>query len=183
LLVQGVVFRMWQPALAVPAPAEPFWLGLPYWLVGVILIIALFGAFQVYYWVGRRLGERLYDSRLGVRLGRERIEKVERIVERWGALAVYGCFWVPVLRHTLPWVAGALRVSYPWYVVASALGCLTWAPLWWFGLTALVWGWLQLAAQSPVLAALAAVLLIGGGAAVVAWRRRRRADKAKALAA
>ncbi|MEV0200498.1 VTT domain-containing protein [Nonomuraea sp. NPDC050691] len=168
---------MWRRALAVPSPGEPFWLGLPYWLVGVILIVALFGAFQVYYWVGRKLGERLYDSRIGVRLGRERIAKIEGVVERWGALAVYGCFWVPMLRHTLPWVAGALRVSYPWYVVASALGCLTWAPLWWFGLTALVWGWLQLAASSPVTAVVVAVLGMAGAVAFVLWRRRKRAEK------
>lgn len=173
---------MWRPVLAVPAPTEPFWLGLPYWLVGVILIIALFGAFQVYYWVGRRLGERIYDSRVGVKLGRERIAKVEAIVQRWGALAVYGCFWVPMLRHTLPWVAGALRVSYPWYVVASALGCLTWAPMWWFGLTALVWGWLQLAAQSPVAAGAVAVLAAAGAVMLVARRRRRRAARAEAEA-
>jgi membrane protein DedA with SNARE-associated domain len=173
---------MWRPSLAVPAPTEPFWLGLPYWLVGVVLIIALFGAFQVYYWVGRRLGERLYDSRIGVKLGRERIGKVEAIVQRWGALAVYGCFWVPMLRHTLPWVAGALRVSYPWYVVASALGCLTWAPMWWFGLTALVWGWLQLAAQSPVAAGAVAVLVVAGAAVFVTRRRRRRAAGAEAEA-
>ncbi|MFG3442222.1 DedA family protein [Nonomuraea sp. NPDC047897] len=173
---------MWRPSLAVPAPTEPFWLGLPYWLVGVVLIIALFGAFQVYYWVGRRLGERLYDSRIGVKLGRERIGKVEAIVQRWGALAVYGCFWVPMLRHTLPWVAGALRVSYPWYVVASALGCLTWAPMWWFGLTALVWGWLQLAAQSPVAAGAVAVLVVAGAAVLVTRRRRRRAAGAEAEA-
>ncbi|MEV0595035.1 DedA family protein [Nonomuraea cavernae] len=165
-------------ALAVPAPTEPFWLGLPYWLVGVVLMIALFGVFQVYYWVGRRLGERLYDSRMGVKLGRERIAKVERIVGRWGALAVYGCFWVPMLRHTLPWVAGALRVSYPWYIVASALGCMTWAPLWWFGLTALVWGWLQLAARSPVGAAVVAVAAVAAVVAFFVWRRRRRAEKA-----
>ncbi|MEV0149013.1 MULTISPECIES: VTT domain-containing protein [unclassified Nonomuraea] len=169
---------MSRPALAVPSPTEPFWLGLPYWLVGAILIAALFGAFQVYYWVGRRLGERLYDSRIGVRVGRERIAKVERIVERWGALAVFGCFWVPMLRHTLPWVAGALRVSYPWYVVASALGCLTWAPMWWFGLTALVWGWLRLAAASPVTAVVVAVLAVAGVVAFTLRRRRKRAAKA-----
>ncbi|MGP3910994.1 DedA family protein [Nonomuraea sp. 10N515B] len=150
--------------------ARPFWLGLPYWLVGAILILALFGAFQVYYWVGRKLGDKLYDSRIGVKVGRERIEKVERVVEKWGALAVYGCFWVPMLRHTLPWVAGALRVSYPWYVVASALGCLTWAPLWWFGL----WGWLQLAVRSPVTAAVVAVVAVAAAALLMVRRRRRR---------
>ncbi|MEV4366027.1 VTT domain-containing protein [Nonomuraea sp. NPDC049637] len=165
---------MWHTAAALPDPARPFWFGLPYWLVGAVLILALFGAFQVYYWVGRKLGEKLYESKVGVRLGRERIARIEGVVEKWGALAVYGCFWVPMLRHTLPWVAGALRVSYPWYVVASALGCLTWAPIWWFGLTALVWGWLQLAARSPV----SALVLLLAVAAGVAWffvRRRRKA--------
>ncbi|MER6506641.1 VTT domain-containing protein [Nonomuraea sp. NPDC001636] len=165
---------MWHAAAALPDPTRPFWLGLPYWLVGAVLILALFGAFQVYYWVGRKLGEKLYESKVGVRLGRERIARIEGVVEKWGALAVYGCFWVPMLRHTLPWVAGALRVSYPWYVVASALGCLTWAPIWWFGLTALVWGWLQLAARSPV----SALVLLLAVAAGVAWffvRRRRKA--------
>ncbi|AQZ69385.1 similar to Uncharacterized membrane-associated protein [[Actinomadura] parvosata subsp. kistnae] len=170
---------MWHALIAVPAPTEPYWLNLPYWLVGAILILALFGAFQVYYWVGRRLGERLYDSRVGVRFGRERIQKVERVVERWGALAVYGCFWVPMLRHTLPWVAGALRVSYPWYVVASALGCLTWAPLWWFGGTAAVFGWLELARRSPATAAVVAVAVV----ALVAWLVIRRRKRRRAAAA
>jgi membrane protein DedA with SNARE-associated domain len=171
-------------AIAIPDPTRPFWLGLPYWLVGAVLILALFGAFQAYYWIGRKLGEKLYESRIGVRVGRPRIEKVERVVERWGALAVYGCFWVPMLRHTLPWVAGALRTSYPWYVVASALGCLTWAPIWWFGLTALVWGWLELAARSPVTAAVVAVVVLAGIVGLVVWRRKRRAAKAaKAVAA
>jgi membrane-associated protein len=164
--------------LAVPSPGDPFLLGLPYWLVGAILILALFGAFQVYYWVGRRLGEKLYESRVGVKIGRERIEAVERVVEKWGAFAVYGCFWVPMLRHTLPWVAGALRVSYPWYVVASALGCLTWAPLWWFGL----WGWFYLAASSPVTAAVVAVLGIGVVVALMIRRRRKRARRTPAPA-
>jgi membrane protein DedA with SNARE-associated domain len=151
-------------------PVGPVWLG-------IALIIALFGAFQAYYWIGRKLGSKLYDSSIGVRLGKERIEKVEQVVEKWGALAVYGCFWVPMLRHTLPWVAGALRISYPWYVVASALGCLTWAPIWWFGLTTLVWAWLQVAAQSPITAAVLAVVLVGGAVGFFVWRRKRRAEK------
>ncbi|WP_327090126.1 VTT domain-containing protein [Nonomuraea sp. NBC_01738] len=154
----------------------PIRLAGPLWL-GIALMIGLFIAFQAYYWIGRKLGEKLYESRIGVEVGRERIEKVERVVERWGALAVYGCFWVPVLRHTLPWVAGALRVSYPWYVVASALGCLTWAPVWWLGLSALVFGWLELAARSPVTAAVVAVLIVAG---VTAWIVRRRRKKALA---
>jgi membrane-associated protein len=169
--------------LALPAPTDPFWLGLPYWLVGVILMIALFAVFQVYYWGGRKLGEKLYESRVGERIGRERIDRIERMVEKWGALAVYGCFWVPMLRHTLPWVAGALRVSYPWYVVASALGCLTWAPLWWFGGMVALWAWLQLAYQSPVLAAVVAVAVVAAVVMYVRYRRKKRAQREESLPA
>lgn len=146
---------------------------LPLWLVALVGAIALFGAFQVYYWVGHVLGDRLYSSRVGERIGRDRILRVERMVRRWGALAVYGCFWVPVLRHTLPWVAGVLRISYPWYVVASALGCATWVPVTMFGLYAAIWGWLTLAAHSP-LAAVAVALLVAGVVVLIVRRRRRR---------
>ncbi|PZG19851.1 hypothetical protein C1I98_37785 [Spongiactinospora gelatinilytica] len=158
----------------IPSPTQASLFGLPLWLVTLIGGVALFGAFQVYYWVGRRLGEKLYESRVGARLGRGRIQKVEKVVARWGALAVYACFWVPMLRHTLPWVAGVLRVSYPWYVVASALGCLTWVPVTMFGLYTVIWGWLALAARSPLAAAGAAAALAAVIAAVVLVRRRRR---------
>ncbi|MEU7001217.1 VTT domain-containing protein [Nonomuraea sp. NPDC046570] len=161
-------------AFAIEDPTRAFWLGLPFWLWVVAGGVALFGAFQVYYWVGHKLGEKLYDSKIGVKLGRERIRAVERVVEKWGALAVYGCFWVPMLRHTLPWVAGALRVSYPWYVVASALGCLTWVPVWSFGLYTLIWGWLELAAHSPAAAGAAAVAFVAALGGFLAWRRRRK---------
>ncbi|WP_169947880.1 VTT domain-containing protein [Microbispora sp. H11081] len=160
--------------MRIPDPAAASVFGLPLWLVVTVGAVALFGAFQVYYWVGRRLGEALYRSRVGRRIGRERIERVENVVRRWGALAVYGCFWVPGLRHTLPWVAGALRVDYRWYLVASALGCLTWVPVTSFGLYSLLWAWLSLAARSPALAA-AALVAVVAAALLVRRRRGRRA--------
>ncbi|WP_245674876.1 DedA family protein [Herbidospora cretacea] len=157
-----------------PDPMAASILGLPYWLVGAILTVALFGAFQVYYWVGHKVGDAVYASRLGRRIGQERIIKVENVVRKWGALAVYGCFFVPGLRHTLPWVAGVLRINYRWYLVASALGCLTWAPLVWFGLYSVVWAWLRLAADSPVAAVVLAVVVLAGLVGWARWRRRGR---------
>ncbi|NUT38526.1 MAG: hypothetical protein HOV86_00950 [Thermoactinospora sp.] len=163
--------------IAIPDPTAASWLGLPLWLWVALGAIALFGAFQAYYWIGYKLGEKLYDSRFGRRLPRAQIQRVERVVEKWGALAVYGCFWVPVLRHTLPWVAGVLRVSYPWYVVASALGCLTWVPVTSFALYSVIWGWLKIAASSPLTAGL---ILLAAVVAFVLWRRHRSAKKALA---
>ncbi|GAA3131785.1 DedA family protein [Streptosporangium carneum] len=162
-------------AAGIPDPTSASVLGMPLWLWVLLGGVGLFGAFQAYYWIGRKLGPRLYASRLGRKINQEAIDKVERAVSRWGALAVYGCFWVPGLRHTLPWVAGVLRISYPWYVVASALGCLTWVPVTSFGLYSVLWGWLKLAAESPPLAGAGLVAVV----AVVAFlvRRRRRAAR------
>ncbi|MEO3857051.1 VTT domain-containing protein [Acrocarpospora sp. B8E8] len=149
---------------------------IPYWLLVLVGGIALFGAFQFYYWGGKKLGAKLPETRVGRKIGKERIAKVENLVRRWGALSVFGCFWVPGgLRHTLPWVAGALQVNYRWYLVASAVGCVTWVPVTAFGLYAGVWAWLKLAATSPLyggltLAALIAVVVL------LVWRRRRRAN-------
>jgi membrane-associated protein len=179
------MFGMRVVAAGVPEPTSASfmstlwsWLtSLPLWLWVVIGAIALFGAFQAYYWIGHVLGTRLYASRLGRKIGQPNILRVEKVVEKWGALAVYACFWVPGLRHTLPWVAGVLRISYPWYVVASALGCLTWVPVTSFGLYTVIWGWLKLAAQSPILAGTVAVVVIAAIIGFVRWRRRRTARR------
>lgn len=172
------MFGMRPVVAGIPDPTSASFLGMPLWLWVIIGGVALFGAFQAYYWIGHALGSRLYASRLGAKIGQENITRVENVVRKWGALAVYGCFWVPGLRHTLPWVAGVLRISYPWYVVASALGCLTWVPVTSFGLYSVIWGWLELVVRSPLLAGLAAVAAI----AVIAWfvhRRRRRVARSE----
>ncbi|MGV9777628.1 DedA family protein [Streptosporangium sp. NPDC003464] len=168
---------MRSPVTGIPDPTSASVLNMPLWLWVLLGGIALFGVFQVYYWVGYKLGPRIYASRLGRKVGEANILKVENAVRKWGALAVYGCFWVPGLRHTLPWVAGVLRISYPWYAVASALGCLTWVPVTSFGLYSVIWGWLRLAAESPLLAGAAAVVVIIMAAALVRRRRRRRAAR------
>src|SRR5690606_22391445 len=168
--------------LALPAPTEPFWWGLPYWLVGVILMIALFAVFQVYYWVGRRLGEKLYEARVGERIGRDRVARIERAGEKWGALAGYGCVWVAVLRLTLPGGAGGRVGSRRLEVGAGARVCMTWAPLWWSGGMVAIWAWLRLAAQPPLTAALVAVAVVAAIAAYVARRRRKRAEREEELA-
>ncbi|MBB5962347.1 DedA family protein [Planomonospora venezuelensis] len=162
-------------AAAVPDPTSPAVL-IPF-LLGMV---GLFAAFQVYYWVGHKLGPKIYASRLGRRIGDEKILRAERFVARWGALSVYACFWVPGVRHTLPWVAGVLKISYPKYVAASALGCLTWCPVTYFGLYSVIWGWLALAGRSPAAAGAAAAVAVAAAALLV--RRRRAALRAEKTA-
>jgi membrane protein DedA with SNARE-associated domain len=164
----------------IPDPTASSVLGMPLWLWALVCVLIMFVLFQFYYWVGRRLGERLYESGLGRRIGRHRIDKVEALVRRRGAVAVFSCFWVPVLRHVLPPCAGVIRISYPWFVVASALGALLWTPPWVVGGYAVIWAWLQLAARSPLLAVLVLVVAAPAVAALLVVRRRRRRRSAEA---
>ncbi|MBG0832536.1 VTT domain-containing protein [Planomonospora sp. ID67723] len=154
-------------ATAVPDPMSP-----AVWVPFLLGMVGLFAAFQVYYWVGHKLGPKIYASRIGRRIGDEKIAKAEGFVSRWGALSVYACFWVPGVRHSLPWVAGVLKISYPKYVTASALGCLTWCPVTYFGLYSVIWGWFALAGRSPLAAGTVAAAV---AAVVVLLVRRRRA--------
>jgi membrane-associated protein len=160
--------------MSIPDPTASSVLGMPLWLWALVCVLIMIALFQFYYWVGYKLGERLYESRIGRRIGRHRILKVENLVRRRGAIAVFGCFWVPVLRHTLPPCAGVIRISYPWYTVASVLGALLWTPPWVVGGYAVIWAWLRLAARSPVLAGFALVVAVAGVATLIVWRRRRR---------
>lgn len=153
-----------------------FW-GMPLWLAVAVSVLIIFGRGQAYYWIGRGLGPRLYTSRLGRRIGEERLRRVERLVRTRGWVAVLGSHWVAGLRHAIPVSAGVVRMSYGWYLVATALGALLWTPPWVVGGYAVVWGWLRVAARSPMIAAalaLAAVALVAALVTVRARRRRRQ---------
>lgn len=156
-----------------PRDDATFW-GMPLWLAVAVAVLIIFGRGQAYYWIGWRLGGRLYSSRLGVRIGAERIRRVEDLVRRRGAIAVLGSHWVAGIRHAIPVCAGMVRMSYPWFVAATALGALLWTPPWVVGGYAIVWGWLRVAAISPpVAAAVLGGVSVAAVIAIVVIRRRR----------
>ncbi|MFF5262705.1 DedA family protein [Actinomadura viridis] len=152
---------------------DTFW-GMPLWLGVAAAVLIIFVRGQVYYWIGRGLGERLYTSRPVRRIGVERVRKVEGLVARRGAVAVFGAHWVAGLRHAIPICAGAARMPLPRYVAASALGSALWTPPWVVGGYAVVWGWLEVFGRSPVAAGALAAAVVAVIAALVLLRRRRR---------
>ncbi|MEU6034737.1 DedA family protein [Actinomadura sp. NPDC047616] len=150
-------------------------LGMPLWLAVIASVLIIFVRGQAYYWIGRGVGPRVYASRVGRRVGEHHLRRVEGLVSRRGALAVFAAHWVAGLRHAIPICAGVTRMPMPRYLVASALGSLLWTPPWVVGGYAVVWGWLEVFGRSPLAAAgLAAVLAVAVGALVAVRRRRRR---------
>ena len=80
------------------------------------------------YEIGRHLGPRLKEGRLGRWVGEDRWDRARRSVEEHGARAVLIGRFVGVLRAVVPAVVGDARMPYPRFLFWNALGALVWAP-------------------------------------------------------
>jgi membrane-associated protein len=99
-----------------------------------VLVTAVVGASAatgdaIGYAVGRRFGERLRDSRLVARLGREHWDRAGDLLRRRGARAVLVARFLPVVRTVVPAAAGAARLPLRRFLPASLVGALAWAAL------------------------------------------------------
>lgn len=79
------------------------------------------------YFLGRRYGIRIRDTRLLARAGRQRWDRTGRLFDRWGVGAVVLGRFVPGVRVLTPVAAGSFHVSYPRFLLASLAGALAWA--------------------------------------------------------
>lgn len=140
------------------------------------------------YLAGRRWGDQMFvvlGRRFPRQAGPDRLAYAEHVFARYGIWAVFFGRFVALLRIFAGPVAGALRMPYPRFLAANALGGLTWA----CGTTAAVYtlgvsaeGWLKESSWIGL------VLAVGAGIAVsTAFRRRleravdRHAARTKAL--
>src|SRR6201996_1088297 len=80
------------------------------------------------FWVGGRFSHRL--RRVWPFAGRPALmENAERFFARWGTYSVALCRFVPVLRSTVPLVAGMAGMRRNPFVLANVASAFVWAPL------------------------------------------------------
>ncbi|MDT7708917.1 MAG: hypothetical protein QOG20_4524 [Pseudonocardiales bacterium] len=82
------------------------------------------------YAIGHRYGRSLFD-RLGRRFpkhfGPRNVNFAESVFTRWGVYAVFFGRFIALLRIFSGPLAGALKMHYPKFLAANALGGITWA--------------------------------------------------------
>ncbi|NHD19533.1 MULTISPECIES: DedA family protein [Actinopolyspora] len=126
------------------------------------------------YWLGRRFGTRMRETRIVTRLGREHWDRAATMLRRHGSGAVFTARFLPVVRTLTPVAAGTSGMVFRRFLPASLLGSSGWALLH-IGLgtaagTSATYLEDVLGRVSWIL--FAAVALVGVGA--VLWRRYRR---------
>jgi membrane protein DedA with SNARE-associated domain len=151
--------------IAAAVLASQHHLSLP--LVIVVGAVAAIVGDNLGYFFGRNGGRRLLQ---GSARRRRLLAQGEAFFERHGPKAVFLGRWVPWLRITAAWLAGASRMRWPRFLVWNALGGAAWATS--VAVAAYVLG----KAASAVLGGVGLALLVlvaAGGAAVLLLRRRR----------
>lgn len=96
------------------------------WLV--VTVCAVTGD-SIGYYLGRRFGDRLRDSRLVGKVGREHWDKASELLRRRGAWAVFVARFMPVVRTLVPASAGASKLEYRRFLPASIAGAVCWSAL------------------------------------------------------
>lgn len=98
-------------------------------LCGAIIILAAFCGDNVNYWVGRKLGPRVFRFEDSIFFHRKHLERTEQFYNKYGSRAVIIARFVPIVRTFAPFVAGIGKMPYPRYILFSCIGSLLWVPV------------------------------------------------------
>ena len=146
-----------------------------------IMIVAIAGAVIgdfVSFWLGQRFSGRLRRIWPFARRP-ELMAEAERFFHRYGSLSVAICRFVPVLRSTVPLVAGMAGMRRSRFLVANVLSACVWAPVHvlpaqWAGLSITR---LEAGEWQPAALWLAAFLLLSGAGWLLHRRFRPRSEQ------
>lgn len=147
------------------------------WL-SVILILTAFAGTQCGYFLGRVIGNRLFDRPDGRIFKRRYIDETQAYFDRYGGRTLVVAQFIPFVRTYAAAVAGVVRMPYRHFVTYNAIGVVLWAG----GVT-----WLGYAlgglpfVKSNIEVLLVLVVLVSVSPMIVeALRRRHKARRAAA---
>jgi membrane-associated protein len=94
-------------------------------LVFLILFAAAVLGDTVNYWIGRRIGPRVFEMNSRW-LKREYLERTHRFYERHGGKTIFLARFMPIIRTFAPFVAGVGEMSYGRFLAYNVVGGLVW---------------------------------------------------------
>jgi membrane-associated protein len=102
------------------------------YLLAIILMIAAILGDNVNYWVGRKLGTKLFerDSRF---LKKEYLDKTNKFYEKHGGKTIILARFFPIIRTFSPFVAGLSKMTYTRFVLNDIAGGVIWISVFVFG--------------------------------------------------
>ena len=81
------------------------------------------------YWIGRKMGEAIIRSGKVKALTPERLEKTQKMLDKYGNFAVFLTRFFPILRTFAPFLAGVGGMHFPRFTLFNVLGGVCWVCL------------------------------------------------------
>jgi membrane-associated protein len=98
----------------------------PLWLAILFVFLAAFAGSQVGFWLGRRLGPRIFQRRANFFFNAKVVAHARQFFEKYGARALVMARFVPVLRALIPMFAGMTGFSPRRYLLFNIVGAVAW---------------------------------------------------------
>ncbi|MEO8105477.1 MAG: VTT domain-containing protein [Candidatus Saccharibacteria bacterium] len=98
-------------------------------LAAVIVVAALaaIAGDSTSYWIGRKLGHRVFTKDDGIIFRKDHINKAEKFYEKYGAKTLLVSHFLPVVRTFTPLLAGVATMTYHKFLTFNILGDISWA--------------------------------------------------------
>ena len=100
--------------------------GLNVILLGLVLNTAAVLGDNVNYWIGRKLGDRLFKNENSKIFNKSYLEKTENFFNQHGSKTLIMARWVAIVRTFAPFVAGMGKMHYPKFLSISIIGGAIW---------------------------------------------------------
>jgi len=101
--------------------------GLNIWILIPLMILAVLTGDNVNYFVGRKIGIRLFEIKSLRRiLKRKYLDRTEKFYEKYGKQTIILARYIPIVRTFAPFVAGIGRMRYGTYLTYCVIGGVTW---------------------------------------------------------
>jgi membrane-associated protein len=102
-------------------------------LAGVFVLLAFAAILgdTVNYWIGHRIGPRVFQEDVRF-LKREYLERTQQFYEKHGGKTIFLARFIPIIRTFAPFVAGVGTMRYGKFIVYNVVGALVWTTLFTF---------------------------------------------------
>jgi membrane-associated protein len=94
-------------------------------LMGLLIVAAILGD-TVNYWIGARLGPKIFRGENVRLLNRKHLERAHEFYERYGGKTIIIARFMPIVRTFAPFVAGMGQMTYPRFMTYNVVGGIVW---------------------------------------------------------
>jgi len=141
-----------------------------------ILMAATLTGDNTNYWIGRKIGPKLFTLEKSRLFNKEYLDRTHRFYDRHGKVTIILARFLPIIRTFAPFVAGIGHMTYRIFLLFSVIGAMLWVNL--FILVGYFFGNIPFIKQNFSIVIIALILIPGMPALIEFFRhiieRRKR---------